>query len=84
MLPILRQAQDEVGECRAPNPHAELVEAWATGTTEKETPPIVDHISLTVRDLAAAAAFYDAVLAPLGYARLAERPRTVGFGKRYP
>jgi catechol 2,3-dioxygenase-like lactoylglutathione lyase family enzyme len=37
-----------------------------------------------VRDLAAMARFYDAVLGPLGYARLRERPTTVGFGKKYP
>lgn len=45
---------------------------------------MIDHVSVAVRDLAAAAAFYAAVLAPLGYARLVERERTVGFGKKYP
>lgn len=45
---------------------------------------MIDHVSVAVRDLAAAAAFYAAVLAPLGYTRLVERERTVGFGKRYP
>lgn len=45
---------------------------------------MIDHVSIAVRDLAAAATFYDAVLAPLGLARLVERERTVGFGKRYP
>ena len=45
---------------------------------------MIDHVSVAVRDLAAAAAFYDAVLGPLGYARLVERERTVGFGKKYP
>lgn len=45
---------------------------------------MIDHVSVPVRDLAAATAFYEAVLAPLGLARLVERERTVGFGKRYP
>ena len=45
---------------------------------------MIDHISIPVSDLAAGAAFYEAVLAPLGLTRLVERPHTVGFGKRYP
>jgi catechol 2,3-dioxygenase-like lactoylglutathione lyase family enzyme len=45
---------------------------------------MIDHVSIPVRDLAAAATFYARVLAPLGYAKLVERPATVGFGKRYP
>ena len=45
---------------------------------------MIDHVSIAVRDLAAAAAFYDRVLAPLGLARMVERERTVGFCKRYP
>jgi catechol 2,3-dioxygenase-like lactoylglutathione lyase family enzyme len=45
---------------------------------------MIDHISLPVRDLAAAAAFYERVLAPLGYAKLVARPGSVGFGKKYP
>ena len=45
---------------------------------------MIDHVSIPVADLARAVAFYDAVLAPLGLARLVTRDRTVGFGKRYP
>lgn len=45
---------------------------------------MIDHVSIAVRDLEAAAGFYQAVLAPLGLTRLVERERTVGFGKRYP
>jgi catechol 2,3-dioxygenase-like lactoylglutathione lyase family enzyme len=45
---------------------------------------MIDHISLSVRDLAVSAAFYDRLLAPLGYAKLVERPNSVGFGKKYP
>lgn len=45
---------------------------------------MIDHVSIAVSDLARSAAFYDAVLAPLGFTRLAERERTIGFGKKYP
>jgi catechol 2,3-dioxygenase-like lactoylglutathione lyase family enzyme len=44
---------------------------------------MIDHISVAVRDLARAARFYEAVLAPLGLARLVTRPATIGFGKNY-
>jgi catechol 2,3-dioxygenase-like lactoylglutathione lyase family enzyme len=44
---------------------------------------MIDHVSIAVRDLARATAFYEAVLAPLGYARLEVRPATVAFGKKY-
>jgi len=45
---------------------------------------MIDHISISVRDLEAAARFYEAVLGTIGYARLRNGPATVGFGKRYP
>lgn len=45
---------------------------------------MIDHVSIAVRSLAESAAFYDAVLAPLGLVRLVERERTIGFGKKYP
>jgi catechol 2,3-dioxygenase-like lactoylglutathione lyase family enzyme len=45
---------------------------------------MIDHVSIAVRDLAASARFYEAVLATLGYAKLADRPATIGFGKKYP
>ena len=45
---------------------------------------MIDHVSIPVRDLAAAAAFYERVLSPLGYRRLVERSTTIGFGKAYP
>tara|TARA_R110000868_G_scaffold197470_2_gene443621 strand:- start:82 stop:468 length:387 start_codon:yes stop_codon:yes gene_type:complete len=45
---------------------------------------MIDHVSIAVSDLAASAAFYEAVFAPLGLTRLVDRPHTVGFGKRYP
>jgi catechol 2,3-dioxygenase-like lactoylglutathione lyase family enzyme len=45
---------------------------------------MIDHVSIPVRDLAASAAFYERVLAPLGHRKLIVRAGTVGFGKRYP
>ena len=39
-----------------------------------------DHISIGVRDAAAAKAFYDAVLAPLGYSCLSQSPGSLGYG----
>ncbi len=44
---------------------------------------MIDHISIAVRDLAAAARFYEIVLGALGLAKLESRPATVGFGKTY-
>src|SRR5262245_62940786 len=44
---------------------------------------MIDHASIAVRDLAASAAFYEKVLAPLGYRKLVVRPQTIGFGKTY-
>ena len=44
----------------------------------------IDHVSLGVGDLAAAAGFYDATLAPLGYVRLVDRAAGIGYGKRFP
>lgn len=45
---------------------------------------MIDHVSVPVRDLTAAGAFYERVLAPLGYAKLVERPGSIAFGKKYP
>jgi len=46
---------------------------------------MIDHVSLAVADLARSTAFYEAVLAPLGLAKLVEREgASTGFGKRYP
>lgn len=45
---------------------------------------MIDHLSIPVSDLAVSGAFYDRVLAPMGYRRLAVRPKTIGYGKRYP
>jgi len=46
---------------------------------------MIDHISLAVRDLKKAQAFYAALLRPLGLEKLREWPdAAVGFGKKYP
>ncbi len=41
---------------------------------------MIDHLSLGVADLARSGAFYDAILAPLGYVRLFTHERAVGYG----
>ena len=46
---------------------------------------MIDHVSIAVRDLAAAARFYEPVLAVLGMKKLREWPdAAIGFGKDYP
>src|ERR1700722_3253755 len=46
---------------------------------------MIDHISIAVRDLQKAEAFYTALLAPLGMTKLREWPAAgVGFGKKNP
>ena len=45
---------------------------------------MIDHVSVPVRDLAASAAFYEKLLAPLGLEPLVDRDWTIGFGKKYP
>jgi catechol 2,3-dioxygenase-like lactoylglutathione lyase family enzyme len=45
---------------------------------------MIDHVSVAVRDLDTASAFYEAVLGTIGLSKLMVRPRTIGFGKSYP
>ena len=46
---------------------------------------MIDHISIAVRDLKAAARFYEPLLATLGMSKLREWPdAAVGYGKKYP
>jgi catechol 2,3-dioxygenase-like lactoylglutathione lyase family enzyme len=42
---------------------------------------MIDHVSIGVRDLAASTRFYDAALTPLGYVKLHEREKTVGWAR---
>jgi catechol 2,3-dioxygenase-like lactoylglutathione lyase family enzyme len=43
---------------------------------------LIDHVSITVRDLAAVKPFYRAVMAALGAVVASEREDAVGFGER--
>jgi catechol 2,3-dioxygenase-like lactoylglutathione lyase family enzyme len=45
---------------------------------------MIDHVSIGVGDLVAAAAFYEQVLSAIGLQKLIVRETTVGFGKSYP
>jgi catechol 2,3-dioxygenase-like lactoylglutathione lyase family enzyme len=45
---------------------------------------MIDHVGLQVADLAASAAFYDAVLAPLGQRRLMDFEVALGYGDQHP
>ena len=45
---------------------------------------MIDHVSIGVRDIAAAKRFYDAALKPLGYTCLLEIEGTLGYGKGGP
>ena len=45
---------------------------------------MIDHLSIQCDDLAASAAFYDAVLAPLGGRRLRDFGDVIGYGVDFP
>lgn len=45
---------------------------------------MIDHISIAVKELERSGRFYDAVLGELGMVRIADRPATIGYGKKYP
>ncbi len=45
---------------------------------------MIDHVSIGVRDLARARAFYDAALAPLGYRRMFDVEDASGYGRGEP
>jgi catechol 2,3-dioxygenase-like lactoylglutathione lyase family enzyme len=45
---------------------------------------MIDHVSIGVSDLARARAFYDAVLAPLGYRRMFDVEDASGYGRSEP
>ncbi len=45
---------------------------------------MIDHVSIGVSDLARSAAFYTAILEPLGLTQLVVTETRIGFGKRYP
>ena len=45
---------------------------------------MLDHLGIQCADLAASAAFYDAVLAPLGFRRVMEYDIAIGYGADKP
>jgi catechol 2,3-dioxygenase-like lactoylglutathione lyase family enzyme len=45
---------------------------------------MIDHVSISVRDLTESTFFYESVLSKIGFAKLVEKPGTIGFGKKYP
>jgi catechol 2,3-dioxygenase-like lactoylglutathione lyase family enzyme len=45
---------------------------------------VIDHLSIQCADLAASAAFYDAVLGPLGFRRVLEVGGAIGYGADRP
>jgi catechol 2,3-dioxygenase-like lactoylglutathione lyase family enzyme len=45
---------------------------------------VLDHLGIQCADLAASAAFYDTVLAPLGYRRLMDYQVAIGYGADKP
>jgi catechol 2,3-dioxygenase-like lactoylglutathione lyase family enzyme len=45
---------------------------------------MLDHLGIQCADLAASAAFYDAVLAPLGFRRLMDYKVAIGYGAEKP
>jgi catechol 2,3-dioxygenase-like lactoylglutathione lyase family enzyme len=50
-----------------------------------QNPSLMSHVSVGVADLARAAAFYDAALAPLGGRRiLDEGSHGIGYGRHFP
>ena len=53
---------------------------WTTKDVWRYTPDMISHISFAVADLERSAAFYDAVLATLGYVRVWSTSDAVGYG----
>ncbi len=45
---------------------------------------MLDHVSIQVADVEASAAFYDAVLAPVGGHRILDFGEVIGFGTDFP
>jgi catechol 2,3-dioxygenase-like lactoylglutathione lyase family enzyme len=45
---------------------------------------MIDHVSIQCSDVEASAAFYDAVLAPLGVRRVMDFGETIGYGTDFP
>lgn len=46
--------------------------------------PMIDHVSLPVRDLERSTGFYETVLSTIGFKKMMDMPSTVGFGRKHP
>src|SRR5580658_3675492 len=49
-------------------------------TSSRKAPTVLDHLSIQCADVATSAAFYDAVLAPIGGTRIADYGDVIGYG----
>ncbi|WP_338873327.1 VOC family protein [Myxococcus stipitatus] len=49
-----------------------------------DNPSILSHVSIGTNDFARAVAFYDRVMATLGYGRVLDFPNAVAYGKQFP
>ena len=49
-----------------------------------DNPSLMSHVSIGVADLARAAAFYDAALAPLGGKRILDEGFAIAYGRQFP
>ena len=45
---------------------------------------MIDHVSIPVKNLESAEAFYSIALSKIGYEVLKKAPGTIGYGKKYP
>src|SRR6185295_8861313 len=50
------------------------------GHPQQRKRPMLDHVSIGVRDITASQKFYDAILKPLGYERLSSGKDSAGYG----
>lgn len=85
---VLRQVRDIVDDelrrrgvpAPVPAPVSTVAAAAAAVVSSPVRPAILHHLSLGVRDLRAAAAFYDAALGALGWRRVFEDDEAIGYG----
>jgi catechol 2,3-dioxygenase-like lactoylglutathione lyase family enzyme len=63
---------------------ARLIPVEQPSTRRAMMSAMLDHLSIQVADVDRAAAFYDAVLAPIGGKRIMEFPGVIGYGTGFP
>jgi catechol 2,3-dioxygenase-like lactoylglutathione lyase family enzyme len=59
---------------------ARLHETATEGALQRKNGAVIDHLAVQCRDVPASAAFYDAVLAPLGGVRIMDFGAVIGYG----